>query len=183
MGISINKVGGGSTPVVAPYKVFTGLVTQSGGDDPQTITSGDLTIGVTYMMDGITLTTDFTNVGAPYNANGVYFVATGTTPNNWGVADLNYNTGSPTVTVLENTIGNVWFQYYDVGVYGINSNDLFSLNKTFILSGNLGDDNSSIYRIYINPNGLNSININTYFEGNISDYVLFNTPIEIRVYN
>ena len=113
---------------VQPYKVFTALLTQSGEDDPNTLESGDLlTIGVTYLIgNGDNDPGDFLNVGAPNNDEGTYFVATGETPNKWGKTSLAYNTGAPVVTVLENTIGNVWFTYADIGLYKCVSNGLFN---------------------------------------------------------
>jgi len=108
------------------YKVYTALLTQSGGDDPLIIYEGDLTIGVTYSIDAtLGPEYDFSNVGGPKYPENFPFVATGTTPNNWG-AELLYNTGAPVVTVLENTIGNVWFTYVDIGVYKCLSNGLFN---------------------------------------------------------
>jgi hypothetical protein len=122
-----------TTPEPA-YKVYTALLTQSGGDDPLSISEGTLTIGVTYYINDTVIDMDFTNVGAPNNNVGTYFVATGTNPN-WGTnpleaAILFYNTGAPVVTVLENTIGNIWWTYVDIGEYNINSTSLFNQNKT-----------------------------------------------------
>jgi hypothetical protein len=173
----------------APYKVYTALVSQSGGDDPQGITSGLLTIGATYeIIDNAGSGWDFTNVGAPNNNIGTYFVATGTTPNSWGTNEggdfgtLQYNVGAPTVKVLENTIGNIWFNYEDVGSYGCQSNDLFTTDKTFILATPTSDSsavsitvtNQSTSVKYIAP--LNN-ELQPFNSG------LINTPIEIRVYN
>lgn len=86
--------------------MFTALLTQSGGDDPQDGNQFTLTIGVTYEILNNSGGADFTIVGSPNNKIGTKFIATGTTPN-WGNdhADLLYNTGAPVVTVLENTIG------------------------------------------------------------------------------
>jgi hypothetical protein len=47
------------------------------------LTSGTLIIGATYIISGYIVGDDFTNVGAASNANGVIFVATGTTPTIW----------------------------------------------------------------------------------------------------
>ena len=127
---------------VAPYKVYTALVTQSGSDDPIGIDTGLLTIGVTYTIQINSEGMDFTNVGAPNNEIGTSFVATGTTPNSWGAEEgeresiLSYNTGAPTVIVLENTIGNVWFTYDNLGIYSVNSSGLFTLNKTWTYPNN-----------------------------------------------
>ena len=166
-----------------PYKVYTALLTQSGGDDFQYLNSGELTIGVTYKItDQAGGTWDFTNVGAPNNDIDTYFVATGTTPNSWGNSTLIYNTGAPVVTVLENTIGNIWFNYETTGAYGCQSNNLFTTGKTFILATptieanpvSIVVTNGMESVIYISPlnNSLNAF-----------DNGLFNTPIEIRVYN
>lgn len=115
------------------YKVYTALLSQSGGDNPNVLSAGDLMIGRTYeIKTGSTGPFDFTNVGAPNNNIGTFFVATGTTPNNWASASLNWNEGAPVVTVLENNIGNVWFTYNAVGIYRCVSNDLFTIGKTAI---------------------------------------------------
>jgi hypothetical protein len=123
------------------YKVYTALLTQSGGNDPQElVSSGSLTVGVTYLISDNASNPDFTNVGAPNNNVGTYFVATGTTPNNWGTVgdvDLGYNGAAPTVIVLENTIGNIWWTYSNVGYYFINSDNLFISDKTFLPISNI----------------------------------------------
>jgi hypothetical protein len=113
--------------VGAPYKVYTALLTQSGGDNTASINNGPLTIGVTYEITDYVAGDDFTNVGAPSNENGVKFVATGTDPTNYSQgSELFYNLGAPVVTVLENTIGNIWFTYVDIGRYYLNSAALFT---------------------------------------------------------
>lgn len=168
------------------YKVFTALVTQSGGDNYQNITSGNLTIGVTYQIASNTSGEnpgDFTNVGAPNNNIDTYFVATGTTPNTWGdAAELTYNTGAPVVTVLENTIGDVWFEYGVEGVYVILCDDLFVEDKTWytpVIISNIANrtNGEMVWR------DVNEIRIITNLDGVLADGVLSNTPIEIRVYN
>lgn len=133
----LTKLGGTLSSLIAKvvnlepkYKVYTALLTQSGGDDPQfdiNTDNGNLVIGTTYEIANYDIEDDFTNIGAPSNANGVKFVATGTTAASWsGSSELNYNTGAPIVTVLENTIGNIWFSYGTDGVYSVYSNGLFS---------------------------------------------------------
>jgi len=86
-----------------PYKVYRALLTQSGNDNPDSIISDLLTIGVTYTINNFNPSYtlgDFTNVGAPNNNIGTSFVATGTTPNNWGTSiQLEFNTGAPVATV------------------------------------------------------------------------------------
>lgn len=48
-----------------------------------TATSGALIVGYLYRIDDIKAGDSFTNVGASSNANGVKFIATGTTPTTW----------------------------------------------------------------------------------------------------
>jgi hypothetical protein len=160
------------------YKVYTALVTQNGGDDQLILEDEPLTIGVTYQVDDPT-GGDFTNVGAPDNNQGTFFIATGTTPNSWGAATLLYNTGAPVVTVLENTIGNIWFTYDNVGIYFANSNTLFTENKTWYTTYNDYDGNELVY-YQLRYNNENSMALSTNGEDSVS---FTKYPIEIRVYN
>lgn len=169
--------------VVKPYKVYTALLTQSGGDDPGNLISGTLTIGVTYLIQ-LLEGADFSNVGAN-NIEGEYFVATGTTPNSWGTGgQLEYNTGAPVVTVLENTIGNVWFSYEGVGYYIIGNSNLLFTDKITVFSGARTAPWDGLTSIdttnYTNSSFYLSTVDNT---GSPTDNLLLNTPIEIRVYN
>ncbi len=187
--VSGQKINGQSVP--PPYKVYTALLTQSGGDDPQFLIdtdNGNIVPGVTYEITNYAAGDNFTNIGAPSNANGVKFVATGHTAATWsGPTELNYNTGAPVVKVLENTIGNIWFTYTNTGQYLINSDSLFLSGKTyFSISDNTDIAAPSNFRMIMigNPNS-DYINIITYDP--VSDLggngKLTNTPIEIRVYN
>lgn len=192
----LTKVVSASAAPVESYKVYTALLTQVGGDEELALTSGDLTIGVTYYIDDNGGNGwDFTNVGAANNNIGTYFVATGTTPNSWGVlGNLLYNGGAPTVTVLENTIGYLWFTYESDGTYRINSNGLFLSNKTYVsIADNRisSDPQTSLIIIKAQLGNVNTIDINTLqynIDGgwngiaNLTD-ILLNTPIEIRVYS
>ena len=174
--------------VARPYKVYTALLTQSGETNEQSLYgSGTLNIGVTYRIQGNdSNTTDFTNVGAPNNDEGTYFVATGTTPNSWGDnndGQLVYNTGAPVVTILENNVGNIWFEYSSVGRYVILSSSLFTTNKTFVLIGNaIGGNTGELVNFGIG--GDSSIILWSLDNaGSQANGILSNTPIEIRVYN
>ena len=171
------------------YKVYTALLTQSGGSVPTFINWDDnptptLTIGVTYSIFDNTVGLDMTNVGAPNNNVGTYFVATGTTPANWGNGSLIYDTGAPVVTVLENTIGNIWWIYEELGIYSANALSVFTNNKTVVnISSTVkfAGDNGKLYSWIIDDSTDSKILIQTQ-EANFDD-ILFNTPIEIRVYN
>ena len=187
---SINQLFINTNP--APYKVYTALVTQSGESTPQSIDTGSLTIGVTYKIAIDSPGMDFTNVGAPNNNIDTYFVATGTTPASWGSNEgtgnstLSYNTATPIVTVLQNTIGNVWFEYSDVGSYIMSSNSLFTENKTVSLNDQTRciDSGNNTYNLKVTASSASQINITVLdesFDG--KDDRLDTKPIEIRVYN
>lgn len=176
------------TSTVRPYNVFTALLTQSGGDSLATVTSGvPIVIGVSYLISGNDgNTADFTNIGAPNNDEGTYFIATGTTPNSWGEfenAELTYNTGAPVATVLENTMGDIWFEYIDVGNYSVNSDALFIESKTMVnISSTVkyAGDNAKLCSWATDDSTINGLTIQTQDAG--YDDILYNTPIEIRVY-
>ena len=171
------------------YKVYTALLTQSGGDDPITITSdNDLYKGITYEITDNPSNTDLTPFGAPNSIVGTKFVSNQTVslveifpPD---LFELSYNTGAPVVTVLENTIGNIWFTYISQGKYAVKSLNLFVTNKTYsTLQANLLDSN---YGAFYTINRSSESNINIYTDGPYSGEInnlLNNTPIEIRVYN
>jgi hypothetical protein len=171
------------------YKVYTALLTQSGGDDPQNLNSGELTIGVTYLINTSPaleppFTWDFTNVGAPNNDTGTSFIAIGTTPASWGNGTLQYNTGAPVATVLEDTIGNISFAYDGVGLYRIVNSQSFDQTKTAMFFGPemYGYFKKAIY----GPSywGIVTYNdLNVQIDGAPGQLILNNTPIEIRVYN
>lgn len=173
------------------YKVFTALLTETSGNTETFINTGTLTVGVTYTINLESVGMDFTNVGAPLNDVGTSFIATGTTPNSWGVDEglidiLVYYTGAPTAIVLENTIGRVWFGYKSIGTYDLYSDDLFTENKTTtIMSTPIGSQEPTNPGFYT-TSLLNPGNIRIFTFGPtpvISDDYLYNTFIEIRVYN
>ena len=181
------------------YKVYTALLTQSGGDDQQTITSGALQIGVSYTISiplGEEPTYDFSNVGGPISPDNFSFVSISSDiPNNYGNATLSYNTGTPVVTVLENTIGNISFTYNSTGSYTLNLSNSIDIDKTFLYIGNGPTVNQLIYfeeagiKTITFP-GLSGSSSTIYiytttdgFGGSLIDDKLISTPIEIRVYN
>lgn len=177
-------------PIDPKYKVFTALLTQSGGDNDTEVTSGDLTIGVTYRINVDGTDADFTNVGAPNNNLDTSFIATGTTPNSWGTnGSLRFNSGAPVVTVLENTIGNIWFTYISTGIYSVNSNNLFIEDKTTIDIDNFGANAVNLENnpFYIGNETIiiaeSQFNIFTSRVPDYRDDVLQKNRIEIRVYN
>jgi len=171
------------------YKVFTALLTQNGSSlDLQPLVNAPLTIGKTYRITSVGEGNDWTVVGAPNNNFNTSFIATGENAI-WGIdGELEYDTteATPVVTVLENTLGNVWFNYYDEGTYRLNSENLFTVGKTMIIG-------STFYNINVDA----TITLNSFYEENNTDYrlwirstsgnaaansVINHTPLEIRVY-
>ena len=169
------------------YKVYTALLTQAGGSSFSTKTASPLIIGVTYQItDGTGI--DFTNVGAPDNNLGTRFVATGTTPNSWGTnGELEYNNGAPVATVLENTIGNIWFTFNADGSYDVNSNSLFTIDKTIVdctINGDTSYEKNlwAVWNAY-GPSSVDNIRIYTWNSTIPGPENYFDAKIDIRVYN
>jgi hypothetical protein len=171
------------------YKVYTALLTQSGGDVPFAVT-GDgeqIVLGTTYEITANPDNNDLTIYGAPNNNVGTFFVANQTTNLPYTVSlELLSNTGAPVVTVLENTIGNIWFGYGAVGnyfVYSPSIEALFPIGKTVSFIGSVGDDVASASYGFLRPVSSDIFFILTKDFSSDSDNQLNNTPIEIRVYN
>jgi hypothetical protein len=170
------------------YKVYTAILTQSGGDNLDSIRSGELIIGTTYMIASSFTGDDFRNVGGPLITTddeflGTYFVATGTTPTNWtNETQFEYNTGAPVVTVLENTIGNIWFVYETIGGYYAVSNALFPDDKTTCITSQSANNDTGTTFIYFDTRDEIAIET-TDFSSGPADDILSGTMLEIRVYN
>ena len=166
------------------YQVYTALLTQSGGDEESDKNDGDdIYKGVTYYINNNPDDGDFTIYGAPNNNVGTYFVCTqnGIVPHG---AQLLYNTGAPVVTVLENTIGNVWFTYDSVGTYYGYSDGLFTENKTLTLVyENSIDVTGGVVQVTFDRINNNQIIIQNGTDATLYDSLIINRPIEIRVYN
>jgi len=168
-----------------PYKVFTGRVTQSGNSIQVDLTAGPVTKGVTYKIVGSG--GDFINVGAPDNNDGTYFIATNSNvPTSYVGGFLQYDPGAPTIVILENTIGNIWFTYNSGGAYVINSTGKFTLGKIWAVAA----PTQTGATLTLTPVAIDSAggNINYmvlyYLTGGLApDSYLQNIPIEIRVYD
>jgi hypothetical protein len=171
-----------------PYKVYTALLTQTGGGGGAYIGTGSLTIGVTYTIDYLSANMDFTNVGAPNNNLGTAFVATGTNPTSWGEDEglniLAYDTSAPVVTVLENTLGSdvTWWVNTTGLFYAYSDSGYFTTGKTFVTITHTNyniDGTTTFYQSDATEISIQTMD--TTFTP--VDGVLYNTPIEIRVYN
>jgi len=167
------------------YKVYTALLTQSGGDGPNYIV-GDENIykGITYEITLNDANFDFAEFGSPNNTVGTKFVSTkdGVIATS-GDVRLDYNTGAPVVTVLENTIGNIWWAYNSNGEYFAQSDGLFTINKTFVVigTGMEGVNNGILTGAIVTTQNQINIQATASFVG--IDDELSNTSFEIRVYN
>lgn len=168
------------------YKVYTALLTQNGGDNPDIAVPGSgLNVGVSYLIEQNS-GYNFILLGAPNNNVGTYFVCNQDIDTDTDIPfQLSYNLGAPVVTVLENTIGNIWFKYYNLGQYFIKSDSLFTDNKMYLvvnpLSNNDAEGNAPVCSF--TPNSTSELRLTTADGGNFSNGFLNNTPIEIRVYN
>lgn len=96
-------------------------------------------------------------------------------------------TDAPVATVLENTIGNIWFGYIEDGVYSIHSNGLFTEYKTVNTlhqTVNLSYGNDGIYYCFCKQQNNELLEIAVYNESitRTNDF-LYEKLIEIRVYN
>jgi hypothetical protein len=187
--VALAEAGIAPIPFELPYKAYTALITQIGGSVPNTwgSASGPLTVGITYRIgSNASDSTDFTNIGAPDNVVGTYFVATGTTPTSWGIDDageLSFDEGAPTVIVLENTLGDLWFEYIVSGAYAVKSLDLFTDNMTTISIDAFGGNGNLEYSI-TNRTEITTDNIRliTARTGEPGDDVLTKNRLEIKVY-
>ena len=197
---SINFTGNitqNGTPYGRPYKIYTALLTQDGGDNVLSKNSGDplLTIGVTYqIIDNGGSGWDFTNVGAPNNNIGTFFVATGTTPNSWGIdGQLDYNTGAPVITLLDNTTGlNLYSIYQNTGTYALQIYDNISIADKSVMVFVNGGSYTGLPGVLIKANYSyeeNLFYIFSFLDGAETNDLLsdvdrfYRTSLEIRIYN
>jgi hypothetical protein len=182
--------------LIMPYKVYTALLTQSGEDDILNINGdgggdiNDVVKGSTVVILANPNNTNYSSIGAPNSNEGTYFVLT----QDIYYTDLDVDTifevnlGAPVVTaLLENTIGNIWFEYGGIGQYYVKSSELFINGKTTQMIGAAAEGVNNGTFCDTVPNNTNQMYINSvYFDGSVfvgTNGQLFNTPIEIRVYN
>lgn len=185
---------------VKPYKVYTALLTQTGGNEAGESLSGTLYKGVTYFVNpsgGSSTVTDydFSNVGGPIYPETFTFVATKTEiPTSWGVQSnpedpqyiIGFNFGAPLVNVLENTIGNIWWTYTNVGIYNANSSGLFTADKTYVDCKTVfgGQWDKNIFENYEESDFPNYVTIKNYsILSSATEDNMDVARIEIRVYN
>jgi hypothetical protein len=175
----------GVTGNLRPYKVYTALLSQGGGSSTQELIAGNtLLLGVTYYVFINEDNVDLTIFGAPNSNEGTYFVCTqvGNLPGNVNIS-LQYNTGAPVARILENTIGDIWFTYLNIGEYEINSNALFIGNKTTCITSQSAYEDTGVTFIYRDNVNLIYIETKDFFTQISANDILSGTMLEIRVYN
>jgi hypothetical protein len=99
---------------------------------------------------------------------------------------------APTAIELENTLGDISFTYGNIGNYFLNSSGLFTINKTTVIIGSgiegVGNGNlTSAVNISVDNILISTTVISIPTEG-VPELIntnglLYNTLIEIRVYN
>ena len=88
-------------------------------------------------------------------------------------------TSAPTVTILENTLGNVVWSRSNVGTYYGTLSSAFTSGKTFIQISNV----TALVNIFLNYNSTNDVQLQTRNSSNVNiDSSLTNNSVEIRVY-
>jgi hypothetical protein len=91
---------------------------------------------------------------------------------------------APTAIELENTLGEIQFAYVNEGRYFVQSTNLFTFEKTVIFISPLNNASGEGITV-INEDSTSQFNLDTYFlsTNTPSNQLLYNTAIEIRVYN
>ena len=155
-------------------------------------TSGSLVVGDSYYLYDWITADDFTNVGAASNADGVEFIATGTTPTTWTNSSkvwrmpiisnpTNLKIGEEYTWIITQPVtGNVriyWDTYFDFSGYDrVN----LAANAVTIITGKVVSatsikcqvsiDSKQIAKAWINFNGIGTIAINgSYNVSSITD--------------
>lgn len=169
-------------------KQYKFLLSQSGGDDPQTATSGSLTQGVTYEIVAFETGDDFTLSGAPNNTVGTKWIANGVAPTWSNGSEIGWNNGAPIVIEFTNTIGHVWWERRDTGTYDLKSSDgLFVIDKIFCLPANFQKDYTTQFQILLEDNAPDYISF--FSQGNVlvspepQDGIFTKTPYLIEIFN
>jgi len=186
------NVSGNVNKTLAPYKIYTALLSQNAPIPSQT--SGTFTIGQIWTVTSYVAGDDFSNMelisGTTQNETGAVIRATDTTPTVWiNSSDLSYD-GAPYVVStdsngnlapFENTLGDVSFGYLEIGTFVIICIGNLISNKTLITTGGISN-NGCIYVQAQEPPDSFTIE-STNGAGDYTDSLFFDLPIEIRVYN
>lgn len=169
---------------VQPTQQYKFLLSQSGGDDPQTATSGTLTQGVTYEIVAFETGDDFTLSGAPNNDVGTKWIANGVAPTWSNGSEIGWNGGSPFIyaQISDYTSYPFWFEWNSDGFYNLAKTGDFDNTKTFYnmnfqSADPLGDFTSGA-RMKLNSGFI----VFSSFDTNIpANDIIDKTPVEITI--
>ena len=124
---------------------------------------------VPIVQDGVTKQTTISDL-RPYKVYSALLTQSGT--------------DAPIAIVLENTIGEIVWDYDTSGSYIGTLTDAFTNNKSFtILTTNSNATDKPIFSIQFIDTDRIAINTYDIDSSSYTDGLLLNTPIEIRVYN
>lgn len=91
------------------------------------------------------------------------------------------STNAPVATILENTLGGtVVFSYSGVGSYVATLTGVFILNKTWC---SITSTASADVTVTAGRSSDNTVNINSFLSGTLTNSIMSPTCLEIRVYN
>ena len=98
-----------------------------------------------------------------------------------------WDNDAPIAIELENTIGTITItkDELNTGQYRIESDSLFTEDKTILFYGSIGKQGESTSGLQLISNwvSVNRISLDAFVDGLESNFVVWKTPIEIRVYN
>jgi len=96
-----------------------------------------------------------------------------------------WDSDAPVAIELENTIGTITITRQGTGRYTIVSDSLFTEGKTVLFYGSISkrDEYASDPQLISTWENANFIRLDTLIDGADSNFVIWETPIEFRVYN
>ena len=98
-----------------------------------------------------------------------------------------WDNDAPIAIELENTIGTITItkDELNTGQYRIDSDSLFTEDKTILFYGSIGKQGESTSGLQLISNwaAVTRITLDAFVDGLESNFVVWKTPIEIRVYN
>jgi hypothetical protein len=201
---ALNEYNKSNEPYIHPYKVYTALLSQSGGEEMSNFSWAyggpepelpNLEEGKVYVISENNSATDFTICGASSSEADTYFIANGIQPE-WskpdidGIISISWNEiGNPEATVLENTVGDIKFIRGSSGLYAAVTSSYFGPNSYISIQNTQVEKADEFSLIASELYNNNTILISTKLFSllpeisleNVDDK-LYNTPIEIRVY-
>ena len=170
--------------IPTPVQQYKFLLSQSGGDDPQTATSGTLTQGVTYEIVAFETGDDFIPSGAPNNDVGTKWISNGVAPTWSNGSEMGWNNGAPFIyaQISNYTSYPFWFSFNSNAYYQAEKTGGFDISKTWYVINEQSDDSSDpIGKTRMKLSGDTLIFQSTDSAGVESNNILDKTPVEITI--